>query len=158
MQDLMSFKGLGLAKAAQLAAAFELSKRMNSLTKEMILSNPTEVANYIRPLVAHSKKESFYVISLDSRNKYISLDLISQGTVNSTLVHVREVFSAAISRHAVQIILVHNHPSNNCEPSEDDKQVTRKLVQSGLLLDIPVEDHIIVSASGYFSFKEARLI
>ncbi|MEK9178931.1 MAG: DNA repair protein RadC [Patescibacteria group bacterium] len=158
IQDLMGFKGLGLAKAAQLISAFELSKRMNTISKQTTLSSPVEVVNYIRPLIYHSKKESFYVLSLDSRNNCISFDIISQGTVNSTLVHPREVFSAAISRHAVHIILVHNHPSNNCEPSEDDKQVTRKLAQSGTLLDIPVEDHIIVSASGYFSFKESQLM
>lgn len=158
IQDLMRFKGLGLAKASQLIASFELMRRMENFTQQVVIQNPADVVRLIRPKILRDKRENFFLISLDSRNKCISIDTISKGTVNGTFVHPRETFFMAISRHAVHIIIVHNHPSDDCTPSEDDKQITRILVKAGKLLNIPVEDHIIVSNSDFFSFKKAGLL
>ena len=98
------------------------------------------------------------LINLNSANKIINYDIISIGNLNSSVVHPREVFKSAIENSAASIILMHNHPSGNCTPSEEDKKLTKKLVESGKLLDIPVFDHIIIAGNSYTSFVEKKLI
>ncbi len=103
-------------------------------------------------------KEHFFVIHLDSRNKIKLFELISIGTVNASIVHPREVFTRAVGERSAQIVLAHNHPSGNVEPSDEDIQTTKRMEKAGRILGIEVVDHIIYTETGYFSFKERRLI
>lgn len=98
------------------------------------------------------------VASLDNRNKIINIDIISIGTLNSSLIHPRETFEVAIKNHAAAIIICHNHPSGELKPSKDDLVVTDNLVNAGKLLGIEVADHLIITKDGYFSFKEKKII
>ena len=145
LQELMKTKGIGLAKASKLIAAFELSKRVNSgRICEKVIKNPSDIAGYYMEKLKDLKKEYFIAVFLDSKNKVIKDEVISIGTLNSSLVHPREVFKEAIKNSANSIILVHNHPSGNVEPSDEDHRVNKVLVETGNLVGIKVLDHLIV--------------
>lgn len=103
-------------------------------------------------------KEQFVVVCLSSANKIIRYEKISLGNLNSSVVHPREIFKTAIENNSASIILIHNHPSENPEPSNEDISITRKIVEAGKMMDIPVFDHIIIAGSSYTSFVERRLI
>lgn len=164
LEDLQSIKGLGLAKASQLKACFEIARRVftkNEIvdeTRQKEITSTKEVYELIKSKISNYTKEHFVVISFDSRNKFLGMDTVSLGTLNANLIHPRETFDAAIRRHAAQIIVAHNHPSGDPEPSEDDLEITKRLVESGKILGIEVTDHIIVCKSGYLSFKEKGLL
>lgn len=104
------------------------------------------------------KQECFKIIMLDTKNKVIKVEEITRGTLNSSLVHPREVFVKAIKQHAAAIILAHNHPSGDTEPSAEDKSITRRLVEAGELIGISVLDHIIIGRGTYMSFKQEKLL
>jgi len=145
LTELMKIKGIKLGKASKLVAAFELSKRVNSgKICEKVIENPADVADYYISKLKDMKKEYFIAVFLDSKNKIIKDEVISIGTLNSSLVHPREVFKEAIKNSANSIILVHNHPSGNVEPSEEDYRVNKVLVETGNLVGIKVLDHLIV--------------
>jgi len=108
--------------------------------------------------IRNIKKEYFYVFCLDSRNKVIKKELVSVGTLNTSLVHPREVFEPAIRNLSAQLVIAHNHPSGDINPSEEDLNITAKLVKAGELLGINVLDHIVISKDNYFSFKENNLL
>ncbi|MCH7972860.1 MAG: DNA repair protein RadC [Bacteroidetes bacterium] len=157
----MKTPGIGKDKTATLLAAFELSRRIQSQKKwfsDKKITSPSDVAEIFIPLLRDELKEKFLLINLNSANKIINYDIISIGNLNSSVVHPREVFKSAIENSAASIILMHNHPSGNCTPSEEDKKLTKKLVESGKLLDIPVFDHIIIAGNSYTSFVEKKLI
>ncbi len=157
----MKTSGIGKDKAATLLAAFELSRRIQSQNKwfsNKKITSPGDVAEIFIPLLKDELKEKFLLINLNSANKIINYDVISVGNLNSSVVHPREVFKSAIENTAASVILMHNHPSGNSRPSEEDKKLTKKLVESGKLLDIPVFDHIIIAGNTYTSFVEKRLI
>ena len=159
IEELSSIKGIGLAKAAQLKAAFEISRRLSTQTpsyKSKELTNPEKVFRLIRGKLKDHSKEHFYLIALDSRNW--SIHEVSLGTLNANLVHPREAFSEAIKNKAASVIFVHNHPSGDPEPSEDDLEITKRLVEAGKILGIEVVDHIIIAKKGFISFKEKKLI
>jgi DNA repair protein RadC len=161
LEDLLNIKGLGLAKASQIKAAAEIARRISfeDLEKKTkLISSPKNVFNLVKEKLKDYQKEQFFVLSLDSRNAVVGLDRISVGTLNTNLVHPRETFAAAIARHAAQIIIIHNHPSGELIPSEDDLEITKQLINSGKILGIEVIDHIIVTKSGFFSFKEKGII
>ena len=150
---------MGHAKAAQIIAAFELSRRIVSYQEKKIkMKSPQDVANYLFPRVRGLKKEHFGILILDSKNKLKKDVCISIGDLNSSVVHPREIFHEAILELASSIILYHNHPSGEPEPSDIDKQLTSKIVQAGKILSIDVLDHIIIGDESYFSFKENGLI
>lgn len=156
LSDLLKIKGLGKAKASQIFALLELGKRLNSNNKTEILT-PSDVWNFcsdIRTL----QKEHFVVFYLDTQNCLIERQTISIGTLNASLVHPREVFEPALSLHAASIIVAHNHPSGSLDPSQEDKEVTKRLKQAGDLLGINLLDHIIVTKSGYLSFQHKNLL
>lgn len=148
--------GLGAAKAAQLSAALEFSRRkMNPSSKR--INSPVDAV----PLLfeyASSKKEHFLRISLNGAHDVISLKVVSIGTLNKTLVHPREVFSEPVSISASGIICAHNHPSGNTEPSREDIELTERLRDAGSILGINLLDHLIISETGYFSFLENGLL
>jgi len=158
-QDLVKIGGIDSAKATTLLAAFELSKRaleVNDTNLPTINDAKDAVAQLadLRDL----KKEHLVALYINARNKLIHRDLVSVGTLNANLVHPREVFEPAIARASAQVIVAHNHPSGDPEPSEDDLIITKKLVDGGKLLDIELIDHIIITKTGYLSFKDKKLI
>lgn len=159
IEELSSIKGIGLAKAAQIKAAFEIGRRLSNQTppyKSKELTNPQKVYRLIKGKLKDYHKEHFYLIALNSRN--YSIAEVSVGSLNASIVHPREVFAEAIKSRAASVIFVHNHPSGDTEPSEDDLLLTKKLVESGKILGIEVLDHIVVGKDGFLSFKERGLI
>lgn len=161
LAELKKNSGVGKDKAATLLAAFEISRRILSQQKwfsEKKITSPEDVANMFIPLLRDELKEKFLIVCLNSANKIIKYETISVGNLNSSVVHPREIFKSALEQSAASIILLHNHPSGNPEPSNEDITITRKLVEAGRIIDIPVFDHIIIAGNNYTSFVEKRLI
>jgi DNA repair protein RadC len=161
LSDLMKVDGIGKDKATTLLAAFELSRRIESQSKwlnEKKVTSPQDVADIFIPLLRDEIKEKFLLVCLNSANRIITHEVISVGSLNSSVIHPREVFKAALDHNSASIILLHNHPSGNPEPSNEDIAITKKIVESGKILDIPVFDHIIIAGNVFTSFVERRLI
>jgi DNA repair protein RadC len=161
LSALMQTPGIGKDKAVTLMAAFELSRRILSQSKWMSdkkITSPQDVADIFIPLLSDEVKEQFIVVCLSSANKIIKYEIISVGNLNSSVVHPREIFKTAIENNSASIILMHNHPSGSPEPSQADIGITRKIVEAGKMMDIPVFDHIIIAGNTFFSFVERRLI
>lgn len=153
--------GIGKDKAATLLAAFELNRRIQSQSKwfsENKITSPKDVADIFIPLLRDEVKEKFIVVCLNSANRIIKYEIISVGNLNSSVVHPREIFKAAIENNSASVILIHNHPSGNPEPSNEDIAITKKIVEAGKIFDIPVFDHLIIASALYTSFVEKRLI
>lgn len=161
VDSLQKVDGIGKDKAATLAAAFELSRRILSQSKwfsNRKISSPQDIAEIFIPILRDEIKEKFIVVCLNSANRVIKYETISVGNLNSSVVHPREIFKVAIDNSSASIILIHNHPSGNPEPSNEDIRLTKKIVESGKILDIPVFDHLIIAGETYTSFVEKRLI
>jgi len=156
-KDLKNTFGLGSAKACEIAACFELGRRLLQNKQSSLLLSPKDVWDELKD-IRDNKKEHFVIFFLDSRNQEIKREIISVGSLNANLVHPREVFEPAVKNLAAQIIIAHNHPSGDLEPSEEDLAITKKLTESGKILGIEILDHIIVSKVNYFSFKEQNLL
>lgn len=152
-EDLKNTFGLGPAKACLLVASFELGRRFLKDKKHDLLLSPQSVWENLKDLRDH-KKEHFVVFYLDTRNQEIKREIISVGTLNASLIHPREVFEPAIAHSAAQIIVAHNHPSGDPEPSEEDLLVTKRLVEAGKILGIELLDHVIVGKDKWTSIKE----
>lgn len=161
VEELSQVEGIGEAKALQIKACFELARRQD-LNKDVLLENYLEnsksVIELIQTQLKDKTKEHFKLIMLNSRNKVINIADISTGTLNASLVHPREVFIEAIKHHSCAVILVHNHPSGEAEPSNDDLKITKRLKEAGNIIGIEVLDHIIIGKDNYFSFKDNKLI
>jgi len=161
VDSLQKISGIGKDKAATLAAAFEISRRILSQAKwfsNQKVTSPQEIADIFIPILRDDTKERFIVVCLNSSNKIIKHETISIGNLNSSVVHPREIFKVAIDCSSASIILIHNHPSGNPEPSNEDIRITKKVVESGKILDIPVFDHLIIAGDTFTSFVEKRLI
>ncbi|TSC54867.1 MAG: hypothetical protein LiPW30_333 [Parcubacteria group bacterium LiPW_30] len=159
IEELSSIKGIGLAKATQLKAVFEIGRRLSTQTpsyKNKDLTDPKKVYQLIKSKLKDYHKEHFYIIVLNSRNH--SIAEVSVGSLDASVVHPREVFAEAIKNKAASVIFAHNHPSGDPEPSEDDLVTTKQLTEAGKILGIEVVDHIIVTKNSYFSFKDGNLI
>ncbi len=155
---LSGIKGIGPSKAAEIVAAFELAKRMvvkNS--DEVVIRTPEDIYKYV-PEIRKAKKEKLLVIYLTTRNAVIKRETVSIGSLNANIVHPREVFGPALSHHAASIILVHNHPSGDATASEEDVEITRRIIESGKIMGIDVLDHVIVCEHSFKSMKEEGLI
>jgi len=152
--------GVGSAKAARLAAALELGRRLGVEREPPPerIKGPADVYRLCAAQMRHLPVEEFHVLALGSQSQVQADILITRGILNSSLVHPREVFRAAIAEAAAGIIVVHNHPSGDPTPSADDRAVTRQLVDAGRLLDLPVFDHVIIGGERYTSFAEAGLL
>ena len=122
------------------------------------ITSPDLLFPQIKKKIKNFYKEHFLVCSLDTRNKLLAIDVVSIGTLTASLVHPRELFGHAIKRHAAHIIISHNHPSGELEPSEDDLKITKRLVDAGKIMGIEVLDHLIITQNSYLSFKEKFLI
>jgi DNA repair protein RadC len=158
--QLTHIPGLGLAKATLILAALELGKRImqaDSL-EQLKISSPTEVAKLLMPRLRYEHNEHFLVVLLNSKNKVMALKQVSEGSLSSSIVHPREVFSPAVEFHAAAILVGHNHPSGDPSPSKDDKVLTEALVETGKILGIPLLDHVIVGDGRYYSFKAEGLL
>ena len=158
-EELKKIKGIGTAKAAQINAVTELSRRISALSNEKrdLVSNPIQAADFLAGEMRFLKQEVLRVILLDVKNKVIAAPEISRGGLSSSIVHPREVFKEAIRRSSAAMILVHNHPSGDPTPSADDLSITKKLVKTGKIIGIEVIDHIIIAGDKYLSFKEKAL-
>lgn len=170
VEDLKQIKGMGEVKSTKLMASFAIAKKvLEEITvsnkeqeyekkKNNAVTSPDELYNIIKTRISNFSKEHFYVVSLDARNNFIGLDEISVGTLTASIVHPRETFESAIRRHAAHIIIAHNHPSGEVEPSEDDLKITKRLVDAGKIMGIEVLDHLIITETRFLSFKEKNLI
>lgn len=159
IEELCSIDGIGLTKATQIKAAIELGVRASSyIPPKYKIKNPWDIYKYYMDTMRYESKEIFKIVLLNTKNEIITDVDISIGTLNSSLVHPREVFRAAIRRSSNKIILLHNHPSGCPTPSTEDKIVTNRLVECGEIIGIEVIDHIIIGDGLYFSFKENMLI
>ena len=157
-REFTSQKGLGAAKAATVIAALELGKRLASERDRprAQFRASADVAAHFGPLMRDLKREVFKVAILDSAHRLVRTRSITGGTLNLALVHPREVFREAVVECAAAVVLVHNHPSGDASPSEEDAKLTRQLVRAGEALGIPVLDHVIIGAGRPFSFADAR--
>lgn len=157
LDDLKEVRGLGTAKAAQLLAAFELAKRANDGPSELPLNNAERVVNLLNDLRL-KKKEHFVALYLNARHRLLERELVSVGHLTGSLVHPREVFKPALELSAAFVILAHNHPSGDLTPSQDDIGLTKRLVEVGQLLDVPILDHIIIAKEEWVSMKELEFL
>ncbi len=160
ISEIQKIKGIGRSKAVQIAAVFELVRRVQAepFDPSRIIRSPEDIANYYIPKLRNLRQESFWVLILNTSNQVTRDIKISEGTLNASLVHPREVFRIAIAESAASIILLHNHPSGNPNPSNDDIAITKKLVQTGEIIDIKVLDHLIIAGDTYTSLKKLELM
>ncbi|MBR5318408.1 MAG: DNA repair protein RadC [Peptococcaceae bacterium] len=159
LDELMQQKGIGVAKAATIAAAVELGKRIctGGCGYRPVIGSSADAARILQGQLQGLDREHFLVLLLNQKQALISIETVSVGILNGSLVHPREVFKPAIRRSASTMILVHNHPSGVCEPSEQDLQVTQRLKEVGKIVGIEVIDHIIIGEDTYYSFRENQV-
>ena len=156
LEELSQIRGIGLAKAAQIKAASELARRIESnmdASQKPVIKTPENVVELVKSGLRGHKKEHFLVIMLDTRSRLIKVSEVSVGSLDSSIVHPREVFREAISASAASVIFAHNHPSGDTTPSDDDIKLTKRLEQAGELMGIDVLDHIIIGGDSYQSMK-----
>lgn len=160
ISDLLSIDGLGIAKIAQIKAAFELGKRLmaESFENMPVFSSAQAVFSYLAPKIKNLKKEVFLCLLLDSKNRLMKEVRVSEGTLNRSLIHPREAFREAVREAAQSVIFVHNHPSGDPSPSKDDITVTERLRNAGEIIGIDVLDHIIIGDGRFVSLKDIFMI
>lgn len=157
--ELQQINGIGSARAMQIVSVFELNRRVNhNRNFNRKIHAARDVFEYMDGRVPDETKEHLFVLHLNTRNQVVKNELVSVGTLNASLIHPREVFKAAIRESSHAIILVHNHPSGDVEPSNADRQVTNLLKQAGAIIQIELLDHIIIGKTGWFSFRENSLL
>ncbi len=160
IEELAQVKGIGVAKASQIKAAFELANRLEGYSEagdRLIVKTPEDVASLVKARLRGKKKEYFLALLLDTRNQLIKVSEISVGSLDTSIVHPREVFKEVISASAASVIFVHNHPSGDTEASEDDIKLTKRLAEAGEIMGIDVLDHIIIGDKKYLSLKRGGL-
>ncbi|MBI3288477.1 MAG: DNA repair protein RadC [Elusimicrobia bacterium] len=157
-ERLRRVPGIGPARAAALSAAAELGRRGRTLDPRAVIDGARAAAGAVPGEVRGAGKEHFLVLCLNARRQLLRIETVSVGTLSASLVHPREVFAPAISHGAAAIVAVHNHPSGDTSPSAEDREVTRRLQRGGDLLGIPLADHVIVSESSFFSFRESGIL
>jgi len=160
VEELSQVKGIGVAKASQIKAAFELANRLEDYSEagnKPVVKTPDDVVGLVRGRLKGKKKEHFLALLLDTRNQLIKVAEISVGSLDSSLVHPREVFKEAISATAASVIFAHNHPSGDPTASEDDIRLTKRLAEAGEIVGIDVLDHIIIGDKNFLSLKREGL-
>ena len=156
VEDFRQIPGIGEAKASQIVAAFELARRFFQRGRPAI-REPKDVLPYVQH-IADKRQEYFLCLTLNGAHEVIQTRVVTVGLLDSSPVHPREVFAGAIADRAAAVILVHNHPSGNLEPSPEDLAITRQLVEAGKILGIEVLDHIIVARTGFLSLKQEGML
>lgn len=159
-EELRQIRGIGVVKARQLRSIIELSRRLVAATKDnvTVIRNPADAAHLVMEEMRFLDREYFRCILLTTKNQVIRVETVSVGSLNSSIVHPREVFKTPLKCSAAAVVLVHNHPSGDPTPSKEDLDVTKRLVECGKLLGIEVLDHVVVGDQRYVSFKEQGLI
>ncbi|MFC2038621.1 DNA repair protein RadC [Chloroflexota bacterium] len=160
LEELAGVRGIGMAKASQIKAAFELANRAEGYPntgKKHLVKTPEEVVSLVKGRLKNQKKEHFQVLLLDTRSHLIKISEISVGSLDTSIVHPREVFKEAISASAASVIFVHNHPSGDPKPSDDDIKLTVRLAEAGEIMGVEVLDHIIIGNNEYLSLKREGL-
>lgn len=160
LRELTKLPGIGRVKAIQILCVGELSKRIATCEAKRGLSfgNPESIAKYYKEQLRHEEQEVMICMMLDTKNQLIGEKLISKGTVNASLVSPRDLFLTALQYHAVNLILVHNHPSGDASPSSSDIELTERIRLAGELVDIRLLDHIIIGDCRYVSFRERNML
>ena len=160
VENLKAFKGIGDAKAIAIIAAMELGRRRNHSTAlEMNkITGSNDVACYLRPLIGDLPHEEFWALFMNRQNKIIDKHCFSRGGITGTVIDVRLILKMAIEKHATALIFAHNHPSGNLEASDADRKITKQLKDAGVIIDIPLLDHLIITQNGYFSFADEGLL
>lgn len=160
IEELSDIKGMGPAKAAQVKAALELGKRLaaNTFGERTVIKTPDDAVNLVMEEMRHLDREHFRVLLLNTKNRVLSHEVISIGTLNASTVHPRELFRNAIKRSAAALILVHNHPSGDPSPSKEDIDVTKRLLEAGHIIGIEILDHLIIGDNKFTSFKAKGLM
>jgi len=155
--ELARIRGLGPAKAASVVAALELGRRIavRPLERGALLRGPEDVHHHFASRLRERREERFAVVLLDGRHRVLGDETVSRGTLTASLVHPREVFRPAIRHAAAAVVLVHNHPSGDPSPSDEDRRVTRRLAAAGELIGIRVVDHVVIGARAFHSFRDA---
>ena len=159
LKELQEIKGIGPSKAMQILAMAELGKRYNQLKQtenkdQRKISCAKDVFDYFHERLKDEKQEHFYVLMLNSQNNIIGAHLVSKGILDASILHPREVFKPAIKDSASKIILVHNHPSGDPNPSQEDLNITKKIEEAGRMVDIKVLDHVIIGNEVWWSWRE----
>lgn len=159
-EDMQKIPGIGKIKAIQLKCIAELSMRISETRyqEQICLNHPESIANYYMERMRHEKREQLLVLYFDTKCRLLEDVIMSVGSATATFVSPREIFLGAIQYKAVQIVLVHNHPSGSPQPSAEDDVVTKRVAESGALLGIPLADHIIVGDHSYYSYAERKRI
>lgn len=157
--ELKAERGLGNAKTAQLKAALELGRRILLATPEerFVVRSPSDVAQLLMAEMSHLEQENFRVLYLDTRNRLLGSDTMYVGSLNASHIRVGEVFREAIKRNCAAVIVAHNHPSGDPSPSQEDVEVTRRLITAGDLLNIEVLDHLVIGQQRFVSLRERGL-
>ena len=160
LEKLKSIRGIGNVKAVQILCLSELAKRLAKATAKegLVLSLPSTIADYYMEEMRHQKQEHMKLLMLNTKSKLLGEKDISKGTVNASLVSPRELFIEALNKQAVAIILIHNHPSGDITPSENDILLTKRVQEAGKLIGIELLDHIIIGNNCYMSFAEEKLL
>lgn len=160
IDELIKIDGIGNSKACQIIASVELGKRVYYGSQERLskIASPEDVSALLMAELRYKKQEHFVVLILDTKNQVTAIETITIGTLNASLVHPREVFCRAIRKSANGIILVHNHPSGDPQPSREDQLLTERLNESGKIIGISILDHVILGDGKYYSFKENGLL
>ncbi|HEY90502.1 MAG TPA: JAB domain-containing protein, partial [Dehalococcoidia bacterium] len=160
VEELAEVKGIGPAKACQIKAAFELGKRLDGFIDaagKPVLTSTDDVVRMVRGRLMGEKKEHFLALFLDTRGQLIKISEISVGSLDSSIVHPREVFKEAVSASAASVIFVHNHPSGDTQASDEDIGLTRRLIEAGEIMGIDVLDHVIIGDHSHLSLKAKDL-
>ena len=160
LNKLISIDGINNAKALEILAAFEISKRIafDEVLHKKSIQKAGDLIEWLQLEIGKSMQENLFVIFLNQSNQVISYRILFKGTLNASLVHPREIFKEAMVLSSAKIMCAHNHPSGNCQPSKADLDITQALLECGKLIGIPLLDHIIISNEGYLSFKEKFMI
>jgi len=158
--DLEKIKGLGKAKIAQLLAAIEIAKRQmrEEMIGKVVIKGPDDVLEYLKFSMGFLQEEVFKVIYLNGANEVLAIEDLFKGTINQSAIYPREVIKRALALNASALIFVHNHPSGDAKPSKDDLSINQKLMNACLAVELSPVDHLIISPSGHFSFKDNGLI
>lgn len=160
LSELTSVFGIANSKAIRLMATLECSRRLQKspFATRKVIRSPADLASYYVPLLRGAVRETFRVLLLNTANQVYRENIVSEGTLNAATVHAREVFRIAITETAASIILLHNHPSGNLEPSKEDINITERLCEAGRIIDIKVLDHLIIAGESYMSFSERGML
>lgn len=160
IHDLIRIKGVKSAKAIELQAGFELGRRIayEKVKHRISIQQPEDIFDWLNQLIGFEKQEHFIVLFLNQKNQIVTYKDLFIGTLTSASVHPREIFREAMHLQCAKLVCVHNHPSGDCEPSHADIELTKRIVECGRMVAIPLLDHIIVGKNSYTSFRQKRLI